>query len=100
MIQGSSDFVLAQCFIVPDGSIHSCPGNSRAAAGDLRCLCRLSADTLPGPLLLQIIFSSVPLWSALLAVVVLREQPMGMLGWAGGLFIIVGGYFAAEIDKR
>eukprot|EP00873_Tetraselmis_striata_P016737 jgi/Tetstr1/437001/TSEL_002740.t1 len=48
----------------------------------------------------QIIYSSVPLWSALLAVVVLREQPMGMLGWAGGLFIIAGGFFAAEINKR
>eukprot|EP00192_Tetraselmis_astigmatica_P004521 CAMPEP_0117660632 /NCGR_PEP_ID=MMETSP0804-20121206/7070_1 /TAXON_ID=1074897 /ORGANISM="Tetraselmis astigmatica, Strain CCMP880" /LENGTH=436 /DNA_ID=CAMNT_0005467371 /DNA_START=375 /DNA_END=1685 /DNA_ORIENTATION=- len=47
----------------------------------------------------QIIFSSVPLWSALLAVLILHEQPMGLIGWTGGLFIIAGGYFATSASN-
>uniref|UniRef100_A0A061R8Z7 Drug metabolite transporter superfamily n=1 Tax=Tetraselmis sp. GSL018 TaxID=582737 RepID=A0A061R8Z7_9CHLO len=48
----------------------------------------------------QIIFSSVPLWSALLAVVVLHEQPMGFIGWAGGAFIVAGGIFVTNRSER
>ena len=43
----------------------------------------------------QVIFSSLPLWSALFAVLLLNET-LGPLGWAGGLSIVGAGLIASR----
>jgi drug/metabolite transporter (DMT)-like permease len=47
----------------------------------------------------QIVFSTVPLWSALLAVVVLPEEVVGPFAWAGGFGMLVAGLIAS-LDKK
>jgi drug/metabolite transporter (DMT)-like permease len=44
----------------------------------------------------QIIFSSLPLWSALFAALLLQGERMGAFGWAGGLLIICAGVVASR----
>ena len=44
----------------------------------------------------QIIFSSLPLWSALFAVLLLQGERMGGFGWAGGLLIVCAGLIASR----
>lgn len=47
----------------------------------------------------QIIFSSLPLWSALFAGLLLQGDKMGVLGWMGGLSILAAGVFASRRPK-
>ena len=44
----------------------------------------------------QVIYSSMPLWSAGIASVVLTNEMLGPLGWVGGLAIIAAGLIAAQ----
>ena len=44
----------------------------------------------------QIIFSSLPLWSAFFAAVLMQGDTMGPSGWAGGLLIIAAGLIASK----
>ncbi|CAK0743539.1 hypothetical protein CVIRNUC_001478 [Coccomyxa viridis] len=44
----------------------------------------------------QIIFSSLPLWSAFFAAVLMQGDSMGPSGWAGGLLILAAGLFASR----
>ncbi|CAL5219340.1 g1154 [Coccomyxa viridis] len=44
----------------------------------------------------QIIFSSLPLWSAFFAAVLMQGDSMGPSGWAGGLLIIAAGLIASR----
>jgi drug/metabolite transporter (DMT)-like permease len=44
----------------------------------------------------QIIFSSLPLWSALFAAALLEGEKMGGIGWAGGLLIVCAGIVASR----
>lgn len=44
----------------------------------------------------QIIFSSLPLWSAVFAAVLLEGERMGAVGWAGGLLIVSAGIVASR----
>ena len=44
----------------------------------------------------QIIFSSLPLWSALFAALLLQGERLGAFGWAGGLLIICAGVIASR----
>lgn len=44
----------------------------------------------------QIIFSSLPLWSAFFAALLLHGEKMGVLGWLGGLTILVAGIVASR----
>lgn len=39
----------------------------------------------------QIIFSSLPLWSAFFAAMLLHGEKMGIYGWLGGLIIVLAG---------
>lgn len=42
----------------------------------------------------QVIYSSVPVWSALLAFVFMPEETMGLTGYVGGAVIVVAGLLA------
>ncbi|BDA41739.1 hypothetical protein COCOBI_02-5320 [Coccomyxa sp. Obi] len=44
----------------------------------------------------QIIFSSLPLWSALFAAMLLHGEKMGIYGWLGGLIILLAGIVASR----
>ncbi len=44
----------------------------------------------------QIIFSSLPLWSALFAALLLHGEKMGIYGWLGGLIILLAGIVASR----
>ena len=44
----------------------------------------------------QIFYSSTPIWSAVIAMAVLREDSMGSLGWLGGFGILLAGIIAAR----
>ncbi len=44
----------------------------------------------------QIIFSSLPLWSAFFAGLLLHGEKMGVLGWLGGLTILFAGLVASR----
>ncbi|KAK9908711.1 hypothetical protein WJX75_001852 [Coccomyxa subellipsoidea] len=44
----------------------------------------------------QIIFSSLPLWSAFFAALLLHGEKLGVLGWLGGLTILVAGMVASK----
>lgn len=44
----------------------------------------------------QVIFSSLPLWSALFATLLMQNENMGLLGWAGGMTIVVAGLVASR----
>jgi len=50
--------------------------------------------TLPIPL--QVIFSSIPLWSALIAYFLLHEQLFGVAGWAGAALIVGAGVLSSR----
>jgi drug/metabolite transporter (DMT)-like permease len=45
---------------------------------------------------LQVIFTSIPLWSAGLAYIFLGEQAFGPLGWFGAACIIAAGLIIAS----
>lgn len=42
----------------------------------------------------QVIYSSVPVWSALLAFGLMPEETMGVTGYFGGVLIVVAGLLA------
>lgn len=42
----------------------------------------------------QIYYSSTPIWSALLAMLLLEGESMGPMGWLGGAGIVVAGLIA------
>ena len=44
----------------------------------------------------QIFYSSTPIWSALIAMILLREEGMSSLGWLGGLGILTAGIIAGR----
>lgn len=44
----------------------------------------------------QIFYSSTPIWSAIIAMLVLREEGMGSLGWLGGFGILAAGLVAGR----
>ena len=44
----------------------------------------------------QVIFSSLPLWSALFAALLLQNETMGPMGWAGGMSIVAAGIIASR----
>lgn len=48
---------------------------------------------------LQVIYTSIPLWSGGLAYTFLGEQPFGGIGWCGAAFIILAGLIIAS-SKR
>jgi drug/metabolite transporter (DMT)-like permease len=49
----------------------------------------------------QIIFSSLPLWSALFAAMLLQQgERMGLLGWCGGLSILAAGLLASRRPRN
>jgi drug/metabolite transporter (DMT)-like permease len=47
--------------------------------------------------MLQIIFTTIPLWSALIAIVFLHEAGLGALGWSGAAIIVVAGVYDAKL---
>ena len=44
----------------------------------------------------QVYYSSTPIWSALLAMLLLKGEAMGPLGWLGGVGIVVAGLLASR----
>ena len=44
----------------------------------------------------QVIYSTVPLWSALLAFKFMPEETMGAVGYAGGAVVILAGVLATR----
>ena len=48
----------------------------------------------------QVIYSSVPVWSALLAFVFMPEETMGLTGYFGGAVIVVAGVLAIRHPSR
>ncbi len=44
----------------------------------------------------QVIYSTVPLWSALLAFKFMPEETMGTIGYAGGAVVILAGVLATR----
>ena len=44
---------------------------------------------------LQVIFSSVPLWSVALAAAALHDEHAGPLTWAGGTAVVAAGFVSA-----
>ena len=49
-----------------------------------------------GPSTAQTIFSSVPLWSAVLAASVLRDEAVGPFTWLGGGAIVAAGLLSTS----
>jgi drug/metabolite transporter (DMT)-like permease len=47
------------------------------------------------PTAAQIVFSSIPLWSALMAAAVLPGEEVGLYTWAGGAVVAAAGLVAA-----
>lgn len=47
--------------------------------------------------LLQLIFTTIPLWSALIAITILHEPGLGALGWGGAAIIVFAGVYDAEL---
>ena len=62
------------CFLL-DASVH-------AVCNLYRC------TSITVSLWLQVIFTSIPVWSALLAYTVLGEQPLGLVGSSGAALVI------------
>ena len=46
----------------------------------------------------QVIFSLTPLWSALMAFLLLGDDGMGPLAWAGGAAVVAAGIMAAQAN--
>lgn len=44
----------------------------------------------------QVIYSTVPLWSALLAFKFMPEETMGAIGYAGGAIVVLAGFLATR----
>ena len=66
------------------------------AQSKVRVWCAVQGQSkVPAPQA-QIIFSSLPLWSAFFAAVLMQGDSMGPSGWAGGLLILAAGLFASR----
>jgi drug/metabolite transporter (DMT)-like permease len=68
---------------------------SAAGPGALAALLHVKGQSLVSPTNAQIVFCSVPLWSALLAAVVLPGEAVGAATWGGGAAIGAAGLVAA-----
>jgi drug/metabolite transporter (DMT)-like permease len=68
---------------------------SAAGPGALAALLHVKGQSLVSPTNAQIVFCSVPLWSALLAAVALPGEAVGEATWAGGAAIGAAGLVAA-----
>ena len=44
----------------------------------------------------QVIYSTVPVWSAILAFQFMPEETMGQTGYAGGVLVILAGFLATR----
>jgi len=63
--------------------------------GALSAYFHVKGQSLVGPTDAQIVFATVPLWSALLAAALLPGEPVGMLTWVGGALIVVAALVGA-----
>lgn len=70
-------------------------GWSAVGPGAVSAYLHVKGQSMVGPTDAQVVFSTVPLWSALLAAVVLPGETMGPLAWAGGAGMLIAGLVAA-----
>jgi len=64
------------------------------------CLPHLQGQSLVSPTAAQIVFCSVPLWSALTAAAVLPGEPVGWATWVGGALVAAAGLLAGIAQRR
>ncbi|KAL4444200.1 hypothetical protein ABPG75_011937 [Micractinium tetrahymenae] len=64
--------------------------------GALAAVLHVRGQSLVSPSAAQIVFCTVPLWSALLAALVLPDEPIGQGTWLGGAVVAVAGLVAAQ----
>lgn len=48
----------------------------------------------------QVIYSTVPLWSALIAMATLPDEHMGMTAWVGGALIFCASVYATRGSRQ
>lgn len=60
----------------------------------------LQGQSLVSPAAAQVVFASVPLWSALLAAVALPGEAVSRSTWLGGALIATAGLVAALAQRR
>lgn len=68
---------------------------SAAGPGALSAYLHVKGQSMVGPTDAQIVFSTVPLWSALLAAWFLPGEQVGPLSWAGGALMVLAGLIGA-----
>lgn len=68
---------------------------SAVGPGAVSAYLHVKGQAMVSPTDAQIVFSTVPLWSALLAAVALPDEVVGPLAWAGGFGMLLAGLIAA-----
>lgn len=69
----------------------------RPTSAALACdpICGVQGQSLVSPSAAQIVFCTIPIWSALLAAAVLPGEPVGQGTWLGGAVVAAAGLVAA-----
>lgn len=73
---------------------------SAVGPGALSAYFHIKGQSMVGPTEAQVVFSTVPLWSGLLAAWLLPGEQVGHLTWVGGLCMVVAGLIAAIPQKK
>ena len=68
---------------------------SAVGPGALSAYLHVKGQSLVSPTDAQVVFAAVPLWSALIAAVVLPGERLGPLAWVGGGGMLLAGLVAA-----
>lgn len=68
---------------------------SAVGPGALSAYLHVKGQSLVGPTDAQVVFSAVPLWSAVIAAIVLPGETVGPLAWLGGGGLLLAGLVAA-----
>ena len=68
---------------------------SALGPGALSAYLHVKGQSMVGPTDAQVVFATVPLWSALLASAVLPGEHVGPLTWVGGACMVLAGVVAA-----
>jgi drug/metabolite transporter (DMT)-like permease len=68
---------------------------SAVGPGALSAYLHVKGQSLVGPTDAQVVFSAVPLWSAVIAAIVLPGETVGPLAWVGGGGLLLAGLVAA-----
>jgi drug/metabolite transporter (DMT)-like permease len=68
---------------------------SAVGPGALSAYLHVKGQSLVGPTDAQVVFSAVPLWSAVIAAIVLPGETVGPLAWVGGGGLLLAGVVAA-----